>query len=419
MNVTLPGGEEILLTRRHFLYGALGVGALAAAGGVTSAVSQMQAENSSDGSVLSVPESAVITSEDCTLIEDYSSAMRLIGDFELPYGTLVWSSCDTMAACLLPTDGAKPLTQVGLLTFSNGVCPIVIDQAVGQNEGFEIYDVRANEHGVVWTEADILDGVWRIYSAVWDGVSLGEPALLEEGGGDWETPLLAAAGNYAWWQVLPKADGAARAEDSRLMRARFGASEADTAYVSHGRMCTPPYALSDGVVITPRAEASSVRYQLTLIDAENGEVRDHMTLPTSMRPLEAGFGNTGFSFSFDAIYNYGDGIANLGTYTPRQQTDGENASNAPWFRFPRTPSAAPAWCGNWFMVKSTRSVCGVNFADNAYFALDVPNGSDTYGDYLASTGANSVVVTYANVDHQPIDGAAIHCCNVRVWAPVA
>ena len=58
--------------------------------------------------------------------------------------------------------------------------------------------------------------------------------------------------------------------------------------------------------------------------------------PTSMRPLEAGCSNTGFMFSFDAGYQYGDGIASIGTYTPASAvTDNGDYSNAPWFRFNR------------------------------------------------------------------------------------
>ena len=34
--------------------------------------------------------------------------------------------------------------------------------------------------------------------------------------------------------------------------------------------------------------------------------------------MECGWGKTGFSFAFDGIYNYGEGIANLGTYLPME-----------------------------------------------------------------------------------------------------
>lgn len=35
-----------------------------------------------------------------------------------------------------------------------------------------------------------------------------------------------------------------------------------------------------------------------------------------MRPLEAAYVNGRFSFAFDSIYTYGEGLASLGTYAP-------------------------------------------------------------------------------------------------------
>ena len=176
-----------------------------------------------------------------------------------------------------------------------------------------------------------------------------------------------------------------------------------------------------------------------------------------MKPLEAGFGDTGFTFSFESIYNYGGGIANLGTYTPAGEVStgvlSEGAANpngsssteeeprtlaennalsaastakfnalsysgSTWFRFPRTPSAAPSWCGNWFMVKSTSAVCGIDFANKQYFAFDVEDGATDYGDYLASSGSTSHVVTYSNIDHTPLGGTQIKQCLVRIWQPL-
>lgn len=415
-----------LLTRRRFLFGAIGVGALAAvAGSATVVVGKMREGDSPELAVLKVPEASVGSLDGLSEVES-SSAMALVGNFELPYGTLVWANDDHMAACLLPTAQSKPLTQIGLLFLGSGECPVVVSQAVGQSEGFEIYDVRACENGLIWTEADILDGVWRVYSASFDGSTVGNPLLLEEGTADWEMPTLAVAGNFAFWQVLPRTDGSAKRENSLFKRAAFGSDDTETLYTSHGRMSTPPYATADSVVITPRTNTSSVHHQLTRIDANTGEVTDAMVLPSSMKPLEAGYGKNGFMFSFDGIYNYGDGIANLGTYTPRTQVStvaadgvGNTAySDAAWFRFPRNPSAPPAWCGKWFMVKSTSAVCGIDLEAGTYFAFDVKSGADTYGDYLASTGMGQVVVTYSNIDYQPIDGAAQKYCNVRVWAPL-
>ena len=303
----------MLLTRRHFLYGVAGVAALAALGG---GYAYMQSnEDPGDVTTLNVPENAVFTSEDCAQIEDASSVMSLSASVELPYGSLVWAN-DDIAACLLPTETSKPLAQIALLALGTGNYVTVVSNAVGESEGFEIYDVRACSKGVVWTEADILEGTWRIYHASSDGSSIGTPALAEEGDSDWEMPTLAAVGDHAFWQCIPRKDGPAKSEDSLLKRAAFGSSNSETVYTSHGRMATAPYAGADSVTITPRADTSGTYYQLTNINASTGAVTDALVLPASMKPLEAGFGDTGFTFSFESIYNYGGGIANLGTYTP-------------------------------------------------------------------------------------------------------
>ncbi len=94
------------------------------------------------------------------------------------------------------------------------------------------------------------------------------------------------------------------------------------AYTSMGRMSTPVYAYKDGVVITPRANSGNIYYQLTYLD-QNDNVKDSICLPQNMKPLEAGYGDTGFNFAFDAIYNYGEGISNLGTYTPISKNNDE------------------------------------------------------------------------------------------------
>lgn len=167
----------------------------------------------------------------------------------------------------------------------------------------------------------------------------------------------------------------------------------------------------DSVVITPRAAASSSRYQLTRIDAQSASVVDSLVLPSSMKPLEAGYGDTGFMFSFEAIYNFGEGIANLGTYIPAStvQPDTNAEGNAsyslvPWFRHGVTPTAPPAWCGGWIIAKDSYNVCGFNPESKQYFLLEVKSGAPSFGDYLASTGSVKRVVTYSNIDNTTLQG---------------
>ncbi len=409
---------EILITRRQFLYGAVGLGALVAVGGGATAVSKMmENKNVETVSSLTVPSSSVVSLDGMTEVAA-SDHMQLIGKYELPYGTLLWTSSDTLAACLLPTSTPKPLTQIALLNLKTGYSFTVREAAVGQSEGFEMYDVRASEHGLIWTEANILTDTWRIYTAIYSDGTLGPPTKVDEGDADWETPTIAAVGGYAFWQVMPDINGTKTTSDSVLKRAAFGSEQVAVAYTSTGRMCTPVYPLNDSLVITPRTKSSSTQYQMALIDAEDMAVTDRLALPAAMKPLEAGWGKNGFMFSFDAIYNFGGGIANLGTYTPQKASSEHGHTDTGWFRFNKNPSAPPAWCDDYFMVKSTKALCGVDIAKKTYFVFDVLDGSDTFGDYLASTGMNGTVVAFSNIDYQPLDGDAKKNCTVRVWAPI-
>ena len=446
--VTIPASNgDILLTRRHFLYGAAGVGMLAAAGAGAKAYTSAKAEQNAV-TVLAVPKSAVTESTDLTEVEN-GGKMSLSAEIELPYGALMWATNDDVAALLLPTETGSPLATVSILRLTSGYYFSIINQAVGAAEGFEIYDVRASAEGVVWTEVNILEGVWRIYGAPLADASLGTPRLLDQDTDDWETPSLAICGKEAFWQVLPNAQGPKKTSASTLRcalvtgaasganssSATAGASGASasasgtsaansdnatsnsastSAYEvvlsSQGRMCTPLYASDDEITVTPRAQTSGVYYQLTVINANTHEIKETMVLPQSMKPLEAGYGETGFMFSFEGIYSYGDGIANLGTYAPKTDARGADYSAATWFHFARTPSAPPCWCGNYLMVKSTRSVVGVDLASDTYFLLNSISGSDTYGDYLASTGSRKRILVFSNVNDNATSSSNKYCC---------
>lgn len=407
--------EEVLVTRRRFLYGALGVGAVAVVG-AGAAVLGSQSDDD-EITYLDAPDDALTPLTDFTALDSAEGKVSLVGEFDLPYGTLVWANDDSVAACLLPTETGKPLTQIGLLALGSGTLTTVLEEAVGSKEGFEIYDVRATSTGAIWTEADVLEGTWRIYSARYSNGTLVNPIKLDEGDATYDTPTIAAVGDKAFWQVLPKLpndDGL----PSFLKRATIGAPNASTIFENARRMGTPVYAAEDSVVITPRLDASSIYYQLCNVSASTGDIIDTLTLPGAMHPLEAGYGKNGFMFSFADIYNYGGAIKNLGTYTPMENTQGGNYDAAKWFGFARTPTAAPAWCKDLFIVKSSYSVCGVDLKAGEYFALDVDNGADSYGEYLASSGTRDSFVTYTNINYSPVGSDPVKTCRVKVWTAV-
>ena len=169
---------------------------------------------------------------------------------------------------------------------------------------------------------------------------------------------------------------------------------------------TITYSTGDAICISPRSQASSSYSQLTLIDAESGAMRESLTLPASMRPLEAAYVNGRFSFTFDSIYTYGEGLASLGTYAPVS-----NDTGGQWFCFDRNPLCAPAWCGGNLIVKSTRTVAGVNLSTREMFSLDCPDDCDNYGDFLASQGDVGSLVTYLGMSTNEDDAYTL----VRVW----
>ncbi|MBQ9000647.1 MAG: Tat pathway signal protein [Eggerthellaceae bacterium] len=393
----------------------IGVGAVAAIGVGAAAVGASRSNSGNDVAYLSAPASALVSLSDFEALESYEGSIQLLGQYDLPYGSLVWANDESIAACLLPTESGSPLAQVGLLFLGSGEVDTVLEKAVGADSGFEIYDARANSHGLVWTEANILQGTWRIYTAPISAGALGEPQLAEEGNDAFDTPSLAVAGPRAFWlaNAKPVEDGQAPA--SRLMAAAFGSSKAENVFESPRRMATPPYSNSDTVTIAPRANTTGVYYQLTNLNASTGEVLDTLTLPRAIAPIEAGYGETGFMFSFPDIYDYDGAVSNLGTYAPFAKPSDGNYDNAQWFDFARTPTAAPAWCGELLIVKSTSSVCGVDLSARTYFAIDVEDGADTYGEYLASTGATDTFVTYTNIDHEPIGAEKVHTCRVKLW----
>lgn len=413
-------GGDVAVSRRTFLIGAAGAAVVVAAGvGGKTIADNVAANKTSDFNVLEVPSSAVTASDSGALTQvDASACMALIGSYELAYGTQLWASGDEIAACLVPGETAKPLCTVDVLWLQSGITQTVLEGAVGESEGFNIFDVRATTAGVVWVESDILEGIWRVYSATLESGGIGTPALMDEGDGEWETPTIAVVGNRAFWQVLPTIGGSHATEPSLLKAALLGTAETTVVWESAGRMSTPPYAGASTVVITPRLDTSGVYHQLTCLDAATGDVVDALVMPQSMKPLETGYGKTGFMFSFDGIYNYGDGISQLGTYVPMQKAAGDGHSDAPWFRFSRTPTAAPAWCGPYLLVKSDSAVSGIDLSSNSYFSLGVESGADDYGDYLASSGTGDIAVTFSNIDAHPIGGDAKKCCLVRVWAPL-
>lgn len=396
------GNSEILLTRRQLLYGAAGIAGVAAIGGVAVAVTNAN-ETRNEVESLSVAEGEVFTLDDCAEVPT-DDVMTLIGQYKLPYGSLVWAGNDSIAACLLPTSKATPLVTAALLDLSNGNVSTVLEAAESASDGFEIYDMRASYEGAVWTEANILSGNWRVYVAQRSNLDLLEHHLVDEGDASTEMPTLAAIEGNAYWQVMPvvppeDAEDPDEGETQVKVVAFTKPKKVKTIYTAPGRCATAimPATTEQGVVVTPRHPDARSHRQMLLVGPD-GNVLDSLTFPSRMVPMEACYGSSGFAFSFERIYNYGGGIANLGTYTPQAKPEGTQYSNRSWFRFGRTPSMPPAWCDGWFLVKSTSAVVAIDLQSKRYTIFPTDNNAEIYGDCLASTGESGSLVIFTNVD---------------------
>lgn len=409
--------QNALITRRKLFIGAAAIGGVAlVGGGASAALGQLGEDDNATVDCISVGEGDVEALGDYTQTENYTDCVKLSGSFKLTYGTLVWADNDTVAACLCPTDSASPLATVSLLYLSSGNTATVLKAAQGADDGFEIIDVRCSENGLIWTESNAYDSTWRVYTARIGNGSAEGIVQVDEGDANWSIPSLAAVNNSAFWQITPSTSGEAASEDSVLKAATFGSGNAQVVYTSRKPFATRVGASTDGVVITPRVESTSTYYRLAKITASNYQTSDEMVLPSTMTPDVVGHGSTGFAFGFTSIYNYGGGIANLGTYTPRTDPHG-NYNGQQWFRFSRSPITAPCWCGKYFVVKSTTALCGVDLENKSYFAIDTVSGSDDYGEHLVSSGECERIVGLSQITDD--SNAENNHALVRVFTPVS
>ena len=407
---------KLLITRRHLIYGAVGIGAVVAGGAAVKFIGDQVSKGGGSFKVLEVQNNAVTTADQ---LEEApaNSYLDVKHEIKLPYGTLAWANNSNLITCLIPTTKPKPLATVNIIDMSTRDNYTILKNAESQKEGFDIYDARANDKGIIWTEVNILQGEWRIYCSKFKDDYKTDAKLIDKGSSDWETPSLGISENNIYWQVIPKKpklNSFVRQVDLNSIKAPTytqdinSNSDIDAFAKSNGKMGTPIYSCNDGIVITPRADSNQVFYNMTYID-NNKKTQDTAALPQNIKPLHAGYGQTGFNFALDAIYTYAQGLSKLGTYTPMSKNGNK------WLCFSRTPTAAPCWCNNLFVVRSTMSICALNFDKESYCILERPNASDDYGDYLASTGNCSNIVTYANVHDTPVTGEEQKYCILRIW----
>ena len=387
--------EVIQLTRRGFVRGSVkalaSCAALATFGGAFGLAGCSSDDGDSEIQVLDVPENAVVTLDS---FNEYENASRYceastIGTFN--QGTLLSASNSRVAAALCPGDTADPLNTIGLIQLRTGRLATVLDQAVGHDDGYTFYNATASEELLVWVESNFLTSDWAVYCATLDAerMSIGQPVQVDTGNADYDAPEIAAIGPSAYWIVQPAEDGERTNEDS-LLKASSGGSAAAVIHTSHGRFNGGLTVSGQVLTAMPRADTESgIYYQLTAFQSGTGAVIASQILPRSFRPTCAVYMNNAFAFSIGASYDYGGGIANVGTYYPLDAST--------WLRLTRQPVTAPGLCQGWLFSKSGSRTALVDLEGRGYLTVDAPSGAAEYGDYPVAVGECDRIYVYATV----------------------
>ncbi len=202
--------QKLTITRRTLVRGAIGAGVLAGIVGVNGVVKSKK--NTTLTSELAVTPENIVSLDAFTQIDDPNAMMRLRGSFDLPYHSLMWMSDEGILAYLTPTQTGHPLNAVGIVRFGSHSTAagklqdiqkprIVLPQARDNAEGFDIYDVRASQQGIVWLEAHILTNTWRIWCARLTATGIEQPLLLDEGLQSEAMPTIGIVGKQVFWQI--------------------------------------------------------------------------------------------------------------------------------------------------------------------------------------------------------------------------
>lgn len=474
----------ISITRRTALIGA---GLLGLASVVTQGIGALTNKKSGPNPAdsLTVSKDQVFSRDTCQEVP-LSDHLRLVRSFDMPTGTLIYSNSDTLACALVPSKTAHPLVSIQSIQLGAGNQNTLLQKALNHEDGFDILDARMSDEVLIWLEYNMLSSTWKLYAGGLDKNIQADAVLLEEAGGLWEIPSIAVVGKRVFWQVMRRSKTASQNSTPQLSeqeqaqklktsspaglslgvqgqnpinmdKSALGLDPQNSAldqntktdlpdnYIkslsldssdspqivlqSQSRFATQLYPCDMGVVCCPNVPDFKKSVQLSLLSAKDGSLVAQLPLPTGMKPHDAGWGLTGFFFSFNTIYNFGEGISNLGTYVPvREQLSsnfgaGEQASdinkesaqysNLPWFRYDANPYGNSCWCGNSFIIKGKSVLAGVNLLEKTLFSSEIQNDSSLWGEYLASTGSRNRIISFTEINNR--EDAKKSVCKVKIY----
>lgn len=417
--------NDAAITRRQFVIGGAGVVAILAFGGIYFVTSNSNDEAGSGR--LSVATSQVITINDLEKVDDVEDFLQVEREVKLSYNTLVMQSSNKLLAMMESTGEGTPVCTSSTMSFTDARTTEILSTATTDKPRFEVLDFRANENGFVWVESNVLTGENIVKTAIFNSDAATEGKVAMTSGSSHKMPLIEISGNTAWIQTAPQST--TEGEKEKLFRIKLGASENSLEQVTETRaFATSPTWTESGIVITPKNSYSTSCVDVSLLDGDTGDLLDNLTLPQSMTPQDVTYGKSGFSFTFQGSYDYGAGLANVGTYVQANLSkklsgddnvakDERNAdlSSQNWLSFNREPTCPCAWIGNYVAVKSTSSVAIIDIANKKYALIEADDGADDYGVWLVSSGVVDHLVTLQNIDYTSVSGNAIREGRLKIW----
>ena len=315
----------------------------------------------------------------------------------LPLGSVLFPAEGRLRPVLGFGDISGQMCKASVLSLDTGTLTDLLTEPLTTEPNWVIYDVRCSDSVLSWTELNMLTRDWRLYAQrLRDATLEGTAALLWEGDADFEPPAVACAGERVIWQVMPSLLGTKTTEHSFCYLWKLGDEKAVATVESPGRFAIAPTVSSGTVTLAPRVRADEgVYYGITAYDLADDmkTVVDQLVMPKSVRPFHASRIGDDFVFSVEANYGSGGLLGNMGTYV--------GTGDGPFTSVPLEPLAGA--CGTTkgtLVVKVRASYFVIDTNEMRFSVLLAQDRSLDYGEYPASEGEVSTLVTYTTVKNR-------------------
>ena len=140
--------RHLLLNRRQLIYGAAGAGVLVASGVGIKKATDAISNAGNNINVLDVDKSSVVDTSTFTELEN-NALLTEKASINLPYNTIAFANNSDNIACLIPNDTSDTLAKVMIISKTSKKQTYVLQRAVNQASGYDIYDVRANDKAII------------------------------------------------------------------------------------------------------------------------------------------------------------------------------------------------------------------------------------------------------------------------------